>query len=326
MKLLSYHDGDAVRGGILVGDLVQPLRRDCTLLDVIRAGLPVDADRWLAGDDAVPLASVRLAPPYLPPTVRDFVAFEEHVEGAAKSMNSRAEVVAEWYQAPTFYFTNPYAIIGSGADVRRPDGCELLDFELEIGVVVGQSGSGLTPEQGREHIFGLTVFNDWSARDLQRREMRVSLGPAKGKDFATTVGPVIVTLDEFAERFDSDGFLDLGMTVSVNGVEVGRDLLSNMGWSLGSIVAYASRDTWVHAGDLLGSGTCGNGGCLAELWGRSGQQVPPPLQPGDVVSMGIEGIGSLSNTIVQGKPQPVVPEARPSQRNRPSDTQLNSLV
>ncbi len=141
-----------------------------------RAGLPdarAAGDRALGGP-AVPLPGVRLLPPLAAPTVRDFVAFEEHVEGVAASVGApaaSAAVVPEWYQAPTFYFTNPYALIGAYDDVPVPPACELLDFELEVAVVVGRDGASLTPEQAREHIFGYTVLNDWSARDLQRREM-----------------------------------------------------------------------------------------------------------------------------------------------------------
>src|SRR5688500_19440311 len=138
-------------------------------------------------------------------------------------------------------------------------------------------------------------MNDWSARDLQSREMQVRLGPAKGKDFATTLGPWIVTADELDQRRDTHGFLDLWCIAEVNGVEVGRDLLANAGWTFEAMIAYASRDSRVSCGDVLGSGTVGNGGCLAELWGRDRSEAPPPLQPGDLVTLTVEGIGSVSN-------------------------------
>ncbi|HJZ08590.1 MAG TPA: fumarylacetoacetate hydrolase family protein, partial [Trebonia sp.] len=233
-----------------------------------------------------------------------FVAFEEHVAGIA------GEVVPEWYQAPTFYFTNPYALVGAYDDVPVPPGCEMLDFELEVAVVIGRDGASLSPDEAREHIFGYTVLNDWSARDLQRREMKVMLGPAKGKDFATTLGPWLVTADELEPYRDDDGFLALDLRVSVNGELVGQDLLSNMGWPFEELIAYASRGTEVRAGDVLGSGTCGNGGCLAELWGRRGRIDPPPLRPGDVVELAVEGIGMVRNRVVQGITLPAVREAR----------------
>jgi 2-keto-4-pentenoate hydratase/2-oxohepta-3-ene-1,7-dioic acid hydratase in catechol pathway len=263
----------------------------------------------------VPIDEVRLLPPLAAPTVRDFVAFEEHVEGVVASVGHEgAGVVPEWYEAPTFYFTNPYALVGAHDDVPVPPGCRMFDFECEVAVVVGWDGSSLTPEQARDHVFGYTILNDWSARDLQRREMKVQLGPAKGKDSATTLGPWVVTADEF--ELDPDGFLPLQMRVAVNGVEVGRDLLSNMGWPFAELIAYASRGTWVRAGDVLGSGTCGNGGCLAELWGRRGELTPPPLRPGDVVEMTVEGIGTIRNRVVAGVDLPAVRPARPRSRRR----------
>ena len=142
-------------------------------------------------------------------------------------------------------------------------------------------------------------------------------GPAKGKDFANTLGPSIVTIDEVRDRIDEEGFLELAMAVRVNGTEIGRDLLSNMAWPIGDLVAYASRDSWVQAGDVLGTGTCGNGGSLAELWGRSGSLVPPPLRPGDVVEISVERLGTLRSRVVEGAPAPEIPRARQRTRRRP---------
>jgi 2-keto-4-pentenoate hydratase/2-oxohepta-3-ene-1,7-dioic acid hydratase in catechol pathway len=232
--------------------------------------------------------------------MRDFVAFEEHVEGVRKSIDGAAGVVPEWYEAPTFYFTNPHTVTGTGEVIGIPAGCSDLDFETEVaavvGYVAGSDGRNLSAGDAHRHIFGYTVLNDWSARDLQRREMKVSLGPCKGKDFANTLGPWIVTADEFEDRHDAEGFLPISMSVEVNGEQIGQDLLSNMGWPFAELVAYASQDSVVKPGDVLGSGTCGSG-CLAELWGRNGTQTPPPLRPGDVVRMSVEGIGTIENTV-----------------------------
>lgn len=148
--------------------------------------------------------------------------------------------------------------------------------------------------------------------------MQVGLGPCKGKDTATTLGPWLVTADELEPYRDADGFLRLALTVSVNGTEIGRDLLSNMGWPFEELVAYASRGTRVRPGDVLGSGTCGNGGCLAELWGLRGRQDPPPLKPGDVVEITVEGIGTVRNTVVAGADPLPLPKARPRPRQRPA--------
>jgi 2-keto-4-pentenoate hydratase/2-oxohepta-3-ene-1,7-dioic acid hydratase in catechol pathway len=304
--------GGTVHAGVVSDAGLHELPARATVLDLVRAGLPAALEAGAAALEgpAVPLDSVRLLPPLRAPTVRDFVAFEEHVEGVRKAIDGVADVPAEWYQAPTFYFTNPYALIGAHDDVPVPPGSQVLDFELEVAVVVGRDGASLTPEQAREHIFGYTVLNDWSARDLQRREMKVLLGPAKGKDSATTLGPWLVTADELEPYLDGDGFLALDLRAYLNGELVGQDLLSNMGWPFEELISYASRGTVVRAGDVLGSGTCGNGGCLAELWGRSGRNEPPPLRPGDVVELTVEGIGTVRNRIVPGLSLPPVREAR----------------
>jgi 2-keto-4-pentenoate hydratase/2-oxohepta-3-ene-1,7-dioic acid hydratase in catechol pathway len=176
--------------------------------------------------------------------------------------------------------------------------------------VIGRAGRDLTPERARDHIVGYTIFNDWSARDLQAAEMRVGLGPAKGKDTSSTLGPWLVTADELEPWRDADGFLDLELTAEVDGERVGHDRLAHMSWTFEEMVAYASRGAWVRPGDVLGSGTCGNGGCLAELWGRRGMQTPPPLRPGDVVALTVEGIGQLRSTVVPGVDPIPVPAAR----------------
>ncbi|MCP2242635.1 fumarylacetoacetate hydrolase family protein [Lentzea aerocolonigenes] len=318
MRFATYELDGAVHAGVVADDGLHALPSGTTVLDLVRAGLPAALAAGAAAltGPPTPLDRVRLLPPLAPPTVRDFVAFEEHVEGVVASVSGGSGVPAEWYEAPTFYFTNPYALIGAHDDVPVPPGSRLLDFELEVAAVVGRDGSSLTPAQARDAIFGYTVLNDWSARDLQRREMKVNLGPAKGKDSATTLGPWLVTADELAPFHDEDGFLALDLRVSVNGAEVGHDLLSNMGWPFEELVSYASRGTWVRAGDVLGSGTCGNGGCLAELWGRRGEQDPPALRPGDVVEMTVEGIGTIRNRVVAGIDLPPVRAARSRTRAR----------
>ncbi|GAB2846918.1 fumarylacetoacetate hydrolase family protein [Lentzea nigeriaca] len=318
MRFATYELDGSVHAGVVADDGLHALPPGTTVLDLVRAGLPAALAAGAAAltGPPAPLGRARLLPPLAPPTIRDFVAFEEHVEGVVASVSGGSGVPAEWYEAPTFYFTNPYALIGAHDDVPVPPGSRLLDFELEVAAVIGRDGSSLTPAQARDAIFGYTVFNDWSARDLQRREMKVNLGPAKGKDSATTLGPWLVTADELEPFRDEEGFLALNMRVSVNDVEIGHDLLSNMGWPFEELVSYASRGTWVRAGDVLGSGTCGNGGCLAELWGRRGEQDPPALRPGDVVEMTVEGIGTIRNRVVAGIELPPVRAARSRTRAR----------
>ncbi|WP_329288756.1 fumarylacetoacetate hydrolase family protein [Streptomyces pseudovenezuelae] len=283
-------------------------------------GLPglLDAGSALLDVPAGPhLSEVRLLAPLQPPTVRDFVTFEEHVEGVRRSVDGAAGVPEQWYAAPTFYFANPYAVYGPHDDIPVPPGSQVLDFELEVAAVIGKEGRDLTPEQARDHIVGYTVFNDWSARDLQSAEMRIGLGPCKGKDTATTLGPYLVTADELEPYRDTDGFLRLALTAEVNGQVVGKDLLSNMSWTFEEMTAYASRGTRVMPGDVLGSGTCGNGGCLAELWGVRGERTPAPLKPGDTVTLTVEGIGTVSNTVVAGAAPVPLPTGRRRSRERP---------
>jgi 2-keto-4-pentenoate hydratase/2-oxohepta-3-ene-1,7-dioic acid hydratase in catechol pathway len=322
--LLDGREVTAAVTGDPGAEVLHALRGTTTVLDLAAAedGAAREATDWaLRSSDPVPVSAVRLLPPLQPPSVRDFVTFEEHVEGVVRSVDGATGggVAPEWYEAPTFYFTNPHGLVGAHDDVPVPAGSSAFDFELEVAVVVGAAGHDVDPAQAGRHVFGYTVLNDWSARDLQRREMKVNLGPSKGKDSATTLGPWIVTPDELAQFRDEEGFLALRLAASVNGERVGHDLLSNAGWTFEEMIAYASRGTWVRPGDVLGSGTCGNGGCLAELWGRRGRQDPPPLRPGDVVRLDVEGIGSVENRVVAGTDPaqlPVVPRARPRSRRR----------
>ncbi len=244
-------------------------------------------------------ADVRLLPPVpAPPSVRDFMTFEQHVAGASRTRDPDATVRPEWYEVPAFYFTNPAALVGAHDPVPVPPGCAQLDLELEVAVVVGRAGHDLSVADALDHVAGYTVLNDWSARDVQRHEMRIGLGPAKGKDTATTLGPALVTPDELAPHATGAGF-DLAMTATINGVLLGRDRLHRMHWSFAQMLAYASRGTWLRPGDVLGSGTCG-GGCLAELWGNEGFDARPSLQVGDRVRLDVDVLGSVENVVVAG--------------------------
>ncbi len=318
MRIARWTHGGAVGEGIVRDDRVIEFPNGLTVADVLRLGLE-RALQFAGLEGGVPLAEVTLLAPVVPPSIRDFVAFEEHVEGVVKSVDNTEGVVAEWYEFPTFYFTNPHSVIATGDAVVPPAATQRLDFELEVGAVIGavegSDGASLTPDEAHAHIFGYTVFNDWSARDVQSREMKVRLGPSKGKDFASTLGPWIVTADEFEHLHDDEGFLPLDMRVEVNGVEYGQDLMSNMGWPFRELVAYASRDSRVVPGDVLGSGTCGRG-CLAELWGRAGSLTPPPLTEGDEVVLRVAGIGAIRNVVASPRVPPFIPPARVRPRNR----------
>jgi fumarylacetoacetate (FAA) hydrolase len=223
------------------------------------------------------LDEVELLTPVLhPPSVRDFYTFEQHVKRARARRG--LEVPEEWYRIPVFYFSNPAVIYGPEAEIPYPEGTKELDYELEVAAIIGDEGK----------IGGFTVMNDWSARDLQRDEMKVGLGPSKGKDFATSLGPIVVTPDEF----DGSG---AAMIARVNGEERSRGDVADMYHSWEAMVAHAARNTALLPGDVLGSGTVGTGCILEHGDGRW-------LQPGDVVELEVEGIGVLRNRIGAGRP------------------------
>jgi len=231
---------------------------------------------WLAagGEDIAEhaLEEVRLlAPVGRPPSIRDFYAFERHVASARAQRG--LEMAPEWYQIPVFYFSNPAAIFGPEDEIVFPRESSAWDYELEAAAVVGGDG----------RIAGFTVLNDWSARDLQKMEMAVGLGPAKGKDFATSLGPVLVTPDEL-------GDLRLEMVARVNGEERSRGNLGELHWSWEQLMEHAARNTRLVPGDVLGSGTVGTGCILEHGDGRW-------LEPGDVIELEIERIGVLRNRV-----------------------------
>ena len=239
--------------------------------------------------------TVRLHAPIQPTTLRDAYAFEQHVKTA--NQNRGRDVPEEWYDFPVFYFTNPRNIFGPEDEISHPAYTAALDYELEVAVVIGKPGMDIRPEQAEEHIFGYTIFNDWSARDVQRAEMKVGLGPAKGKDFASTLGPLIVTKEALQDRSTGrPGVFDLAMSAKVIGVEMSRGNLKDIFWSFGEIIARASQSVTLMPGDVIGSGTVGTG-CLLELTKAQG----PWLRPGDVVELDVERIGTLRNRIAQGK-------------------------
>ena len=299
MRLASVSVGGVVLGVVVDGDAAYQLPDRVSVRQLVELGLEraLEIGGSALRGRPVALDSVRLELPYRPPSIRDFVTFESHVEGVRRSIDHATGVPEAWYDAPTFYFTNPHALYGPGSPIPRPATCRALDFELEVAVVLGGGGTDLSEQQARESIFGYTILNDWSARDLQAREMQVGLGPAKGKDFATSIGPWIVTADELEPHHDADGFLDLDCAVEVNGHQVGRDRLSHMRWTFAQMISYASRDSVVLTGDLLASGTTGGGGCLAELWGRNGEHAPPPLEPGDEVRISVQALGELVGSV-----------------------------
>ena len=244
-----------------------------------------------ASKDSLSVDEVKFLSPLKPYTLRDAYAFDQHVKTANK--NRGREVPEEWYQFPVFYFTNPNAVFGHDDEIPYPHYTDAMDYELEIAAVIGKGGMNIRPENAPNHIFGYTIFNDWSARDIQRKEMIVGLGPAKGKDFASAFGPIIVTHEAIADKaMEKPGVYDLEMTARVNGKEFSKGNFKDMHWSFGEIIARVSDSVMLHPGDVIGSGTVGTG-CLLELTKFQG----PWLNEGDVVELEVERIGVLRNTV-----------------------------
>jgi 2-keto-4-pentenoate hydratase/2-oxohepta-3-ene-1,7-dioic acid hydratase in catechol pathway len=297
VRLAAYEHAGTEQVGVVDGHAVRALPQGTDLVELLRADAA--AREQLALGPPVSLEEVTLRVPLRPPSVRDFVAFEQHIEGMVMTEGPGASVPAAWYEAPAFYFSNPNALYATGEEIEIPPGCEQLDYELEVAAIIGTPGRDLTLEQAGSSIGGYAIFNDWSGRDLQRFDRRLGMGWAKGKDSASTLGPWIVTADELEAHRDGAGRLDLRMQVSRNGEQMGEDSLASAAWSFEQMLVYASRGATLVPGDVIGSGTCGSG-CLGELWGRRGEIEPPPLAPGDLITMTVEGIGTITNRIIAG--------------------------
>jgi fumarylacetoacetate (FAA) hydrolase len=295
MKFVTYSaSGVSAHPGLLTDGGILSLPFD-SMLELIQAGDEgLNRIRNLPRENLLPLNQARLhAPIPRPPTLRDFYAFEQHVKTA--NQNRGREVPENWYKFPVFYFSNPNPIFGPDEEVPYPPYTEALDYELEIAVVIGKAGVNIQTEDAPRHIFGYTVFNDWSARDVQREEMQALLGPAKGKDFASSLGPVIATAEEFPDTTNGrPGVYNAAMVARVNGEECSRGNFKDIYWSFGQIIARASESVMLYPGDVIGSGTVGTGSLL-EVTKAQG----PWLQPGDIVEMEIEGIGILRNRVMK---------------------------
>jgi len=321
MKLVSYLKDEHDQLAVLINDMVYDM-------DVLHQDLPNSMGMFLhywedsfpvaqAGElmlregtrttnKGIPLSEINLlAPIPFPSSCRDGYAFRQHV--AAARRNRKAEMIPEFDQFPIFYFTNHHSIVGPGEVRCMPDHFEKLDFELEAAIVICKPGRDIKAEDADEYIGGLMIMNDFSARRLQMEEMLLNLGPAKGKDFATSIGPWLVTLDELEEfviapKENHQGKnWNLKMKCWVNGVQVSEGSLGDMDWTFAEIIERASYGVDLYPGDVIGSGTVGTG-CFLELNGTGKLNNPNYseqwLQPDDVVEMEIEELGRLSNTII----------------------------
>jgi fumarylacetoacetate (FAA) hydrolase len=322
MKLVSYLSEGHDRIAILVDGLLYDA-------EVLHPDLPQNMSMFLNyWEDAYPMAlggemmiregkipkskgfayegATILAPVPFPTSCRDGYAFRQHVEAARR--NRKVPMIPEFDQYPIFYFTNHHSIQGPGDIQCMPDHFEKLDFELEVAIVVCKHGRNIRAAEADEYIGGLMIMNDMSARRLQMEEMLLNLGPAKGKDFATVIGPWLVTLDELqqyevtAKEGHTGKNFNLRMQCRVNGQPVSDGNMKDMDWTFAEIIERASYGVDLYAGDVIGSGTVGTG-CFLELNGTGRLNDPNYqeqwLQPGDVVEMEIDGLGTLSNTIVK---------------------------
>ncbi len=329
MQLLTFLTGERkMRAGILSNNTIIALEYP-TLLDLLRdpdgllkaqvvlhpkpltgptypaftAGLPVVLGEFSNSiahaqgttHEEYTLNEVVMLPPVPdPPTVRDFYAFEQHVKTARA--NRGLGMMPEWYEVPTFYFTNNSELYGHDNPIPYPVGSHALDFELEIACVIGRDGKDIPVEEAASYIAGYTIMNDWSARDFQMKDMSIGLGPGKGKDFATSLGPILVTPDELASRRTGQGASErynMPMVARINGREVSRGNFNSIYYSFPRMIAYASRNARIRTGDVIGSGTVGTG-CILEL----GTDVHRWLERDDEVELEIDGIGILRNRII----------------------------
>lgn len=295
MRWSTYADaGGTVRAAVWREDRLHPAPEGTALVDLLGddgTRLREAAQAALAGPPVDP-GTVTLLPPIpRPPSIRDFMAFEEHVVTASAAIGLAVDPL--WYAQPVFYFTNPAALRGAHEPVPVSPGSAAFDYELEVAAVIGREGADLTPAEALEHIAGYTLFCDWSARDLQGQEMKLNLGPAKGKDSASSCGPWLLTPDELPAA--------AAMTASVNGRPYSAGSLDALYWSFGEMIAYASRGTRVVPGDLIGSGTVGTG-CILELSRVHGADAYPYLRPGDRVRLEVQGLGAIDAPVVEGVP------------------------
>jgi fumarylacetoacetate (FAA) hydrolase len=312
MKLVTFRHGDREKIGAATATGIIDFSLMSTDLDVSMADflrqwerLSSIAERIVEGDVTLPARALLpasrvqlLAPVPHPASVRDGYAFRQHVETARR--NRGLEMIPEFDQFPVFYFTNHQAIIGPGELRVGGRRLERLDFELEVAAIIGREVRNPTLEEADRAIVGFTILNDFSARALQMEEMRLNLGPAKGKDFATALGPYLVTREELGDQLEASprgNVLHAAMTASVNGIQVSEGNADQMSWTFAEITMRAGDGVTLHPGDVIGSGTVGTG-CFLEL---NGSKVTNNqwLHPGDEISLSIEGLETLTNVVVE---------------------------
>lgn len=300
MRWVTYAVPSGSRVALVQGEELLALEADITLEGLLRDGALEEAahDVTRRPAEVRRLDEVQLLAPLRPPSLRDCVGFLGHIENCRAGLPGQTPEV--WAQAPHFYFGNPGSCIGANEDVEIFPGCEQFDYEVEVGLVVGRGGRDLHPDRAAAHVAGLVLMVDWSARDLQAWTAPTTLGPGKGKDGATTLGPFFVTVDELEQR-RSGGAYDLDMRAWRNGVELGGGSMAQMDFSIGELLAYTSRGCDLVPGDVIGSGTVPTG-CLRELSRLSPESFQGWLAPGDEIVVRVDLLGQTRQRIVAGPP------------------------
>jgi 2-keto-4-pentenoate hydratase/2-oxohepta-3-ene-1,7-dioic acid hydratase in catechol pathway len=302
MRWVTYADASGHdRAGVVKDSAIHALESGVTVLELLDSGeLSAAGERALAApSEVIAVDGATLRAPLQPRSIRDHVGFLQHIRNC-----TGGNIAPGYAEVPTFYFSNTAAVIGPHEDVAVSPGCEQFDYELEVCAVIGRSGFNIPRDDADDYIAGYMMLCDWSARDLQFREMAMGLGPAKGKDGANTLGPMLVSPDELESARSEKGF-DLSMTAHVNGEPVSSGRWDSIDWDFADMITYASRGTWLHPGDVIGSGTVPTG-CLFEHYAMAPDSFRGWLQPGDEVRLEVERLGVLRHRVVAGvAPEPL---------------------
>ncbi|MEC4764997.1 fumarylacetoacetate hydrolase family protein [Mycobacterium sherrisii] len=324
MKWVTFRGPDGERAGVLSGDAIHPAPAGATLLDLITRG---GEGLREAGEQAlraapVPLRDVSLlAPIPRPPSIRDSLCFLDHMRNCQAAMGAGRVLNDTWYRIPAFYFACPATVFGPYDDVPTAPGSAWQDFELEIAAIIGTRGQDLTVAEAEQAIIGYTIFNDWSARDLQQMEGQLAIGQGKGKDSGVTLGPYLVTPDELAPYY-RDGKLDLQVTALVNDKVIGSGSTAQMDWSFAEVISYVSRGVPMMPGDVIGSGTVPTCTLVEHLSLTELEAFPGWLGDGDVVTLRVQGLGETRQTVrASGPPHPLAP--RPNPAAAPAPVRVN---
>ncbi|OBG76638.1 fumarylacetoacetate hydrolase family protein [Mycobacterium sp. E3305] len=326
MKWVTYLDAGGERTGVLADEDIYAMPAGVTLLDLIGRGAE---GLRAAGEEALraPAATVRLdavrllAPIPRPPSIRDSLCFLDHMRNCQAALGAGRTLADTWYRIPAFYFACPATVLGPYDDASAAPGSAWQDFELEIAAIIGTGGRDLTVDQAERAIIGYTIFNDWSARDLQQLESQLGIGQGKGKDSGVTLGPYLVTPDELAP-YGRAGRLDLRVTALVNDAVIGSGSTAQMDWSFGEVISYASRGVTLAPGDVIGSGTVPTCTLVEHLNPAAPGSFPGWLHDGDVVTLRVQGLGETRQTVrVSAAPHPLA--ARPNPDAAPAAPRVN---